>query len=63
MPGVVTGGVSGTLPAGEYVLVVDNSGAGPSRPGGSTVTAVVDLTVTASDGGERARVGTNPSSR
>jgi hypothetical protein len=45
------------------VLVVDNSGAGPSRPGGSTVTAVVDLTVTASDGGERARVGTNPSSR
>jgi hypothetical protein len=63
MPDVVTGGVSGTLPAGEYVLVVDNSDAGPSRPGSDAVRAVVDCTVAATPDRDRLRAGGRPGGR
>jgi hypothetical protein len=63
MPDVVTGGVSGTLPAGEYVLVVDNSDAGPSRPGSDAVRAVVACTVAATPDRDRLRAGGRPGGR
>lgn len=47
MPDVVSGQVSGTVDHGEYVALVDNTDTGPAAPGSSGVTAVVDLTVTA----------------
>jgi hypothetical protein len=49
MPDVVTGRVSNTLDSGEYVALVDNTAAGTAEPGGSGVTAVVDLEITPSE--------------
>lgn len=63
MPDVVNGSVSGTLPAGEYVLVVDNSDVGDGSPDGSDVPAVVDLSITAASGRQRARAGGRPGGR
>lgn len=55
MPDVVAGEVSGTVPAGEYELLVDNTARGAGAPDGSGVDAVVDVEVTAAterdDGG------------
>ena len=47
MPDVVNGEVSGTVPAGEYELLVDNTDRGAGAPDGSGTDAVVDVEVTA----------------
>jgi hypothetical protein len=55
MPDVVNGEVSAAVGAGEYELLVDNTGRGAGEPDGSGVDAVVDVEVVAStdrgDGG------------
>lgn len=49
MPDVVNGEVSAMLESGDYVVLVDNSSAGVATPGSSSVTAVVNLEITASE--------------
>lgn len=61
MPDVVNGEVSAAVGAGEYELLVDNTGRGVGEPDGSGVDAVVDVEVVAStdrdDGGGGIRPG------
>jgi hypothetical protein len=47
MPDVVNGSVAGTVPAGEYELLVDNTARGSGAPGDVGFDAVIDLEVTA----------------
>lgn len=63
MPDVVSGEVAATLAAGEYVLVVDHSAVGPGEPDSQGTPAVVDLTVTATAGRDRATAGLHGATR
>lgn len=49
MPDMVNGEVSGTLEAGSYVALVDNTANGDATPGTDGGTSVVDLQITAED--------------